>query len=235
MASGRMLMTCICDSERLWELRAKFNTDAPVLLYTWLISWLDINGIYHGKAERIKRKVFPVPMDAEHSVEAIESYIQAMVDMGLIWRYSADDGEQYIWFPDFHEKQVFSQTYNEHPKFPITQNIKDHNTQVRSKKSRRKFEYREPPKETPKVLENILPKTDDMISFMSYWEGKHKKMAKKYLVTDDEDKTAIQEALKLHGLKLIKCLNTMYADYDKQFWTPKDFIKFLPELLEMIK
>jgi hypothetical protein len=193
--------------------------------------------VYYGSAKRLKRKIFPVPTDAEHSEEAIEKYLLAMEELKLIIRY-IDNDEQYIWLPDFHEKQVFSQSWYEAPKFPINQAIKDHNTNVRNKKSRRKQEAHvppPPPKETA-FKQIVPPPPDTLTSFISHFETKHKKLTKQYITTDDADKTALQNALDTYGsMKLTRCLDTMYKDYDKKFWTVKDFITFIPELIEMVK
>ena len=97
MPAGRIILKSISDSKKVSMLK----TDGARLLYTWLITHLDINGCYSGDAQVINGKVFT---RLNKSVKTIEEYLLDMENVGLVLRYK-DNGDVFLNVPDFVEKQ----------------------------------------------------------------------------------------------------------------------------------
>ena len=99
MPVGRIILKSISDSRRVSNLK----TDGARLLYTWLITHLDVNGCYSGDAEVIKGKVFT---RLKKSTKTIEDYLVDIEnqDPPLVVRYQAN-GDVFLNVPDFVDKQ----------------------------------------------------------------------------------------------------------------------------------
>jgi hypothetical protein len=109
MAQGRMLNRKISlnkDLPRLMQVvDQRMGTPhgaQAVVLYTWCISHLDVEGRMHGDPIVVKGTVvprFPSITDAH-----IEPYLVAMADIGLVHYYEAD-GDRWLSFPAFEDAQ----------------------------------------------------------------------------------------------------------------------------------
>lgn len=97
MAKGRMLQKRISKSNKMVAL----SSDTVRLLYTWLLAHLDINGNFYADPVMVNNLVFT---RLGHSVKVVASALDELEANGLIVRYVID-GEQYLNYPDFQEKQ----------------------------------------------------------------------------------------------------------------------------------
>lgn len=226
--AGRMLNPCICESERMWKL----SCEEARLLYTWIIAWLDINGVFVGSAKKIKAKVWLIPEDDRHSAEAVEKYLQEMIDLRLIIRYE-EQGQQYIWYPDFIEKQAFSQNYYEQPKYPVNEHIIKINMEIKKKKHRRR-EENPIPQEQPKKPKQKKPESD-LIQIHSYWENIHKKKTGEFIELSDKQKGQLNKLIEVHDGKIMKCLDELYSgQYKDEHLNPADFLASFEILLNTV-
>jgi hypothetical protein len=98
MARGRMLLKRISMSEKV---NKNLSCDTSRLLYTWLLSHLDVNGCYYADPIIVKNTIFPWREDI--TIDEIEKYLKEMNDCGLIVLY--DSGGNYLHYPDFEDKQ----------------------------------------------------------------------------------------------------------------------------------
>ena len=97
MPVGRILLKSISGSNKMPQLK----TDGARLLYTWLLAHADINGCYSGDAKVIRGTIVT---RLEKSIKTIESYLQDVEKLELIFRYSSDN-DVFLIIPDFVEKQ----------------------------------------------------------------------------------------------------------------------------------
>ena len=97
MAKGRMLQNRISKSKKLSGL----SSDTVRLLYTWMLSHLDVNGNFYADPVMVNNLVFT---RLGHSVKIISAALDELSDKELIIRYQIN-GEIYLNYPDFLEKQ----------------------------------------------------------------------------------------------------------------------------------
>jgi len=97
MPVGRIILKSISDSKKL----SKVKTDGARLLYTWLITHLDVNGCYSGDAQVINGKIFT---RLNKSNKTVENYLCDLEENNLIIRYEIN-GDLFLNVPDFKEKQ----------------------------------------------------------------------------------------------------------------------------------
>lgn len=97
MPIGRIILKSISESRKVSDLK----TDGARLLYTWLLTHLDINGCYSGDPQVINGKIFT---RLKKSIKTIENYLIDLEQNNLIIRYQVD-GDIFLNVPDFIEKQ----------------------------------------------------------------------------------------------------------------------------------
>ena len=97
MAKGRMLQNRISKSHKL----ASLSSDTVRLLYTWMLSHLDINGSFYADPVMVNNLVFT---RLGHPVKIVAAALDELDQVGLIVRFKIDD-EVYLNYPDFDEKQ----------------------------------------------------------------------------------------------------------------------------------
>ena len=97
MAIGRVILKSISDSKKLSQIR----TDGARLLYTWLLTHLDVNGCYSGDPQVINGKIFT---RLNKSNKTIEGYLEDLEQNELLVRYNVN-GDTFLNVPDFVEKQ----------------------------------------------------------------------------------------------------------------------------------
>lgn len=105
MAKGRMLQNRVSKSNKL----ASLSSDTVRLLYTWMLSHLDVNGNFYADPIMVNNIVFT---RLGHSVKTVGAALDELAATGLIVRYKID-GETYINYPDFQEKQPKLNPYKE--------------------------------------------------------------------------------------------------------------------------
>ena len=92
-----MLQNRISKSKKLSGL----SSDTVRLLYTWMLSHLDVNGNFYADPVMVNNLVFT---RLGHSVKIISAALDELSDKELIIRYQIN-GEIYLNYPDFLEKQ----------------------------------------------------------------------------------------------------------------------------------
>lgn len=97
MAKGRMLQKRISNSRKM----ANLSSDTTRLLYTWMLSHLDINGCFYADPVMVNNIVMTRLLKP---IKVIEACLDELEREGLIIRYESD-GERYLSYPDFEEKQ----------------------------------------------------------------------------------------------------------------------------------
>ena len=97
MPVGRIILKSISESKKISALKS----DGARLLYTWLITHLDVNGCFSGDAQVVRGKVF-TRLDKTNKV--VEDYLVDLEQLGLIIRYQIN-GDVFLNVPDFVEKQ----------------------------------------------------------------------------------------------------------------------------------
>lgn len=97
MPVGRIILKSISESKKVSDLK----TDGARLLYTWLITHLDVNGCFSGDPQVIKGKVFT---RLEKTNKIVEDYLKDLEQVKLILRYQVN-GDIFLNVPDFVEKQ----------------------------------------------------------------------------------------------------------------------------------
>ena len=80
---------------------ACLSSDTVRLLYTWMLSHLDINGNFYADPIMVNNLVFT---RLGHSIKIISSALDELAEKGLIVRYQVN-GERYLKYPDFFDKQ----------------------------------------------------------------------------------------------------------------------------------
>lgn len=111
MARGRMLNRTVCGSLKFHNL----PDETCRLLATWVISHLDYHGVFYGDPMMVKSIIFPRRADV--TVEQVESYLDAMEEIGLIKRFDAN-GDRWQWWPGFTDNQPGLRAEREKTTFP---------------------------------------------------------------------------------------------------------------------
>lgn len=97
MASGRLLQKRISNSKKM----AQLSCDGARLLYSWILPHLDQNGNFYADPDMVNNLVFT---RLKKSIKDIEKWLDELELAGCIVRYEVD-GEIYLNYPDFFEKQ----------------------------------------------------------------------------------------------------------------------------------
>ena len=92
-----MLQNRISKSNKI----ASLSSDTVRLLYTWLLSHLDVNGNFYADPVMVNNLIFT---RLGHSIKTVSSALDELTEKGLIVRYQVN-GEIYLNYPDFFEKQ----------------------------------------------------------------------------------------------------------------------------------
>lgn len=108
MAQGRMIQRKISSNKQLPRLLRLLDEryGAPhgaqaVILYTFCIAHLDVEGRMHGDPALVKGNVVP---RFAMSAEDVERYLLAMAEVGLVVYYEAED-DRWLYFPGFDSSQ----------------------------------------------------------------------------------------------------------------------------------
>jgi len=111
MARGRMLNRKIAMNKAVAELYDRAGAEA-VLVYTWVIAFLDVDGRIHGDPEVLKGLICPRLSGITPAV--IRHIAGIAAEVGLIDWYQVE-GEAYISYPKFRENQAGLRVNREPP------------------------------------------------------------------------------------------------------------------------
>jgi len=112
MARGRMLNQTVSASLKFQQL----PNDTCRLLATWIIPYLDLNGVYYADPTMVKSAVFP--RRADITPEMVAGYLDAIEGIGLIVRFEAK-GDLWQWWPGFAGNQVGLRRDRESTNYPL--------------------------------------------------------------------------------------------------------------------
>jgi len=90
--------------------------DTCRLLATWIIPYLDLNGVYYADPTMVKSAVFP--RRADITPEMVAGYLDAIEGIGLIVRFEAK-GDLWQWWPGFAGNQVGLRRDRESTTYPL--------------------------------------------------------------------------------------------------------------------
>ena len=111
MARGRMLNKTVCASLKFQEL----PDDTCRLLATWIISQLDVRGVFYGDPAMVKSYVFP--RRADITIDDVRGYLDEMQATGLIVLFEAK-GDIWQFWPGFTDNQAGLRADRETTEFP---------------------------------------------------------------------------------------------------------------------
>lgn len=81
----------------------QLKTDGARLLYTWLLTHVDVNGCHSADPEIVKNRIFT---KLKKTFKAVAFYLEDLADVGSLILYQSN-GEHYLFIPDFVEKQPY--------------------------------------------------------------------------------------------------------------------------------
>lgn len=222
MATGRIIQRSIVCSER----QAKLSCDAARVLYRDMLVHADINGCYHGNPTIVKSHIFTLYEDALHNSEAVRQYIDDMDKLELVKKYQVE-GKDFIWFPDFIDKQPGLIKDRETPEFPITPEIEKANSLQWEKKIERKAKQKASYKETKPVIAKELP--SDVAEIKAYYE----RLFMKKITLNDFQVTDMKRIITEFGIdKTKKAVARLRNEYNKEYQGIEHLIKYINELVE---
>jgi len=133
MAKGRMLNKAISSSLRMSQL----SSDAARLVYTWLLSHLDINGSFYSEPKLLKGYIVPL---LDITADDIRKYLIEFEALGLAVFYT-DTKRVYIHYPDFTKKQSRLETNKERTNIPLFtgKNIVEYKSVEKASKTRPEY------------------------------------------------------------------------------------------------
>jgi hypothetical protein len=108
------------------SLSIKFHQlpdDTCRLLATWLIAYLDVNGVFYADPAVVRSLVMPRRTDI--SSHQINSYLNAMSEIGLITLFEAQD-QIWMHWPGFAENQAGLRQDRETTDLPKPESIQQH-------------------------------------------------------------------------------------------------------------
>ncbi|KKL14476.1 hypothetical protein LCGC14_2515290 [marine sediment metagenome] len=97
MPRGRIVLKCISESDKL----AALKSDGARLLYTWLLTHLDINGCYSADVDIVRARIMPKLNKFKWQ---IWWYLKDMDRVGLIVIYKVGK-DRFLHVPDFVKRQ----------------------------------------------------------------------------------------------------------------------------------
>ena len=96
---NRIIKESICTSEDV----AKLSMGAEILFYHLMVKADDF-GVYFGNEQIIKNTCFPLK-SSEIKLKQVESWLNELVNAGLLFAYIAEDGKKYVQFTKWSKHQ----------------------------------------------------------------------------------------------------------------------------------
>ena len=113
---NRILKETICTSEDI----AKLTPSAEILFYRLMVKADDF-GAYYGNESIVKSTCFPLKSD-DIKCNQVKSWLSELVNAGLIYHYTAEDGRKYIQFVKWDKHQQIRAKKRKFPQCDITCN-----------------------------------------------------------------------------------------------------------------
>lgn len=107
-----MLNKSVCNSKKFQDL----PDDTCRLLATWIISHLDIHGVFYANTQLVRSLVFPRRDDVSNA--QVAEYLDAMAEIELIVRFESN-GETWQYWPGFEHNQIGIRYDRESSDFPL--------------------------------------------------------------------------------------------------------------------
>ena len=113
---NRIIKESICTSENI----AALSMGAEILFYHLMVK-VDDFGVYFGNEQIIKNTCFPLK-SSEIKVKQVASWLNELINAGLIFAYVAEDGKKYIQFVKWAKHQQIRAKKSKYPLFDSTCN-----------------------------------------------------------------------------------------------------------------
>ena len=113
---NRIIKESICTSEDV----AKLSMGAEILFYHLMVKADDF-GVYFGNEQIIKNTCFPLK-SSEIKLKQVESWLNELVNAGLLFAYIAEDGKKYVQFTKWSKHQQIRAKKSKYPLFDSTCN-----------------------------------------------------------------------------------------------------------------
>lgn len=113
---NRIIKESICTSEDI----ASLSMGAEILFYHLMVK-VDDFGVYFGNEQIIKNTCFPLK-SSEIKVKQVESWLNELVNAGLLFAYVAEDGKKYVQFTKWAKHQQIRAKKSKYPLFDSTCN-----------------------------------------------------------------------------------------------------------------
>lgn len=167
MPQGRIVLKSISESKKM----ASLKTDGARLLYTWLITHLDVNGCFSADPDVVNGKVLT---RLGKSKKTIISYLDDLESTGLIIIYEAN-GDKFLNVPDFVEKQPNLQPKKEgKPTIPqpTPDQLQSNSTTSKVKESKVKESKVKSPTPKKQYLDHVFLSDDEHAKLVKRFGGK---------------------------------------------------------------
>ena len=113
---NRIIKESICTSEDV----AKLSMGAEILFYHLMVK-VDDFGVYFGNEQIVKNTCFPLKSD-EIKLKQVQTWLDELINAGLLFSYVADDGKKYIQFTKWAKHQQIRAKKSKYPQFDSTCN-----------------------------------------------------------------------------------------------------------------
>ncbi len=113
---NRIIKESICTSEDI----AGLSMGAEILFYHLMVKADDF-GVYFGNEQIIKNTCFPLK-SSEIKLKQVESWLNELVNAGLLFAYIAEDGKKYVQFTKWSKHQQIRAKKSKYPLFDSTCN-----------------------------------------------------------------------------------------------------------------
>jgi hypothetical protein len=234
MAEWRALRKGIVKSKKISGICKKLHCLEPAVLYVFFIPHLDINGVYENDIDLIRSTLlFRYNGEFKFSEEDIKIYLEEYSNEGLIINYEIGN-KKYMWFPDFIEKQAFSQRINVPPDYPVIESLQkqideEWTKKMRSDKTHEK--HHEKPKEQP-----FSP---DALKIKTLWSEKHNEMVGTPIIFTKWEIENLEKLLSHKDVgydRVIQMLRFMYQNEEwRNKWSAKFFFNNQQDILDFSK
>lgn len=228
MAEGRVIRKDIVKSQKLFKICLKNKGLEPLVLYMFLLIHVDINGVYECDIDLIRsHMLFRYLDDFKFKKEDVEKYLNDFADkeFELVIKYELA-GKNYLWLPDFIEKQLFSIRSTVKPDYPVTPELQLLiDTQWHNKTKKRDYKQ-----------QTIFQFTEDALKVYTAWNRKHMEMVNSPLVLTEFEKKDLNILVdEITAERVRGMLRYFYKNIQQENWNAKYFFKNRQDILDCSK